>query len=228
MRIDVQLDKEDVKRLSRLPSREIPFATAYALTQLANKARLEVKGELPKKFIIRNRWTARGIITEQASKRDWPNVQSIIGSRDKYMTLQEEGGSKPVGDKAFSIPRGIRKNVRQSIGRKKWPGKILGDGSAKIPMGGRPKGAKTGTRSKPQPFIAIPKSKLMGIYVRTGRYWKFNGRRKEKYKMLWRLQSKPIPIKKREWLLHTVGQLVAKEYKNVFEHAVLRSIETMR
>jgi hypothetical protein len=50
-----------VAALSDLERRQVPYATARALTSVAYTARDEVRKELPGRFAIRRPWVARGI-----------------------------------------------------------------------------------------------------------------------------------------------------------------------
>jgi hypothetical protein len=111
--------------------RQIPFASAKALTKLALEARDEVRAGLkPPRFEIRSTWVSRGITITPAKKSDWPNASSVVGSRDAFMVQQETGGTKqPKFAGALAIPTKAGQKI--AIVRR--------TGAGKIPKRGRPK-----------------------------------------------------------------------------------------
>ena len=74
--------------------KQIPFATAVALTRVAQGAVNEVRGTLPRKFNLRSHRLPKGIQMNRAEKKDWPNITADVGSKDDFMVLQETGGIK--------------------------------------------------------------------------------------------------------------------------------------
>lgn len=100
-------------------ARQIPYATARALTALAKAAQTEIREHLgdPGRFRLRSTWTARGIRIVPADKRDFPACQAIVGSRDEYLVLQETGGTKtPNSGRRLAIPAKIPASRRGSLG----------------------------------------------------------------------------------------------------------------
>ncbi len=173
---------------------------------------------MPKHFILRNQFTKRGIQHEQAKKKDWPNAYSVVGSLSKFMVIQEEGGTKPSANKAFAIPKGIRTSDKRLVPRSKWPGKIL-PSEATLSGGGRTRGAKSGARNKPKPFL-LREHDGVGVYVRTGK-----GR---KLKRLYRLTRETLHIRGRHWLERPVMQVVKADLSNNFERALEDAMKTRR
>lgn len=82
------------RRVSEAVRKQIPFATARALTKVALVARDELRRQLPERFTIRSGWVAKGVTIVPANKTDWPNPFAVVGSRDDFMLLQETGGPK--------------------------------------------------------------------------------------------------------------------------------------
>jgi hypothetical protein len=113
--------------LDKAARKQVPFATAVALTRLAQAGQTRYRSELPKKFELRSAWTQRGILIKPARRSDWPNVRSEVGSRDDYMAMQEEGGTKR--------PRKAR---NLSLPGKRFARKLRG-ASGRIPSSRRPK-----------------------------------------------------------------------------------------
>lgn len=105
--------------LGQLATKQVPFATAKALTRTAQDARDAVRDELPKRFQIRSGWVAGGIRIVPASKSDWPRAVAWVGSRDPFMELQETGGVKrpAKGARNLAIPTSATTSKRTSGGR---------------------------------------------------------------------------------------------------------------
>ena len=91
--------------LDKLQRRQLPFATALALTRTAQTAQSEIREDLPKHFKQRGSglsWISRGIGIE-AAKKDHP--EATVYSRDWFMLYQEEGGTKhPLTAAAMAVP----------------------------------------------------------------------------------------------------------------------------
>jgi hypothetical protein len=107
--------------LSNLTRRQVPFATARALTSVAYDARDEVRRQLPKRFIIRRPWVAKGIGVVRATKAD---LEATVFSRDRFMALQEEGGTK-MGKQAIPVGRLAQRAKSEVIPRSQWPGRLM-------------------------------------------------------------------------------------------------------
>ncbi len=80
--------------LNDLARRQLPFATAVALTRVAVDSREEVARRLPHHFTIRGPRVARGVQVDPARKTDWPNPAARVGTRDEFMALHVMGGVK--------------------------------------------------------------------------------------------------------------------------------------
>lgn len=113
--------------LDKAARSQVPFATAVALTRMAQAGQARYRSELPKKFELRSTWTARGILIKPAKRSEWPRPFAIVGSRDDYMVLQEQGGTKrPKKGRELAIPG-------ERFARK------LRGGGGRIPRSRRPK-----------------------------------------------------------------------------------------
>ncbi len=111
------------RNVSDFVERQIPFATALALTRTAQDAQKALKEHLPHEFQIRSKWVQGGIRIRRANKR---NLEAQVGSRDKFMALQAEGGEKRgKGAKDVAVPMGARKKPHMKTTRAKWPGRLL-------------------------------------------------------------------------------------------------------
>lgn len=80
--------------LRELALRQLPFATAVALTRVAQDAGKHVVDKLPSHFKVRTQRTLKTVAVERANKKDWPNVHARVGTKDEFMALQVTGGTK--------------------------------------------------------------------------------------------------------------------------------------
>lgn len=83
--------------------RQIPFALKQALNGTILAAQREVLRQLPKRFIVRSNWVAKGLRTRFARKDD---LTAVIGSKDAFMAAQELGGEKTAQGQDMAIPIG--------------------------------------------------------------------------------------------------------------------------
>ena len=123
--LNIHLDKKEIERFGMLAEYHLPFATARALTWTAKDAQTKVRGELPKRFTIRNSWVSRGIQIVPAKLH---NLEAEVGSRDKFMKRQEEGGTRyPLG-KHIAIPAGVKGSKKAKIKPQDRPKALLAAG----------------------------------------------------------------------------------------------------
>jgi hypothetical protein len=110
---------ELVAWLGQLATKQVPFATAKALTRVAQDAQAEVRKELPHRFTLRSSWLVQGIRIVPAEKRDWPKARAIVGTRDQFLEIQETGGTKrpAKGAKNLAIPTAATTSRRTGTGR---------------------------------------------------------------------------------------------------------------
>lgn len=219
MKISVTIDQKGLALLNKGIQSQLPFATASALTKVAKLAQDEVKRELPRRFMIRNRFTENSIRTQRAEKRDWPNCKAVVGSISGYLPLHEDGGVKaPIG-KAFSIPKGIRRSEQTLVSRSRWPGRILPAGT-RIPGGGRTKGAVNGKRQAPKPFLLKEKGGV-GVYIRTSR----KGRA---LKRLYRLTRSSVHVRGNHWLVGPTERVINASLEKEFMSALSKALASSR
>lgn len=114
----VSSNAPELRRVFREMARtQIPFATAVALTKLAQLGRDAGRTRLEAEFKVRSKRVPRGLSIERAEKRDWPNPKAIVGHRDEFMLLHETGGFKKPqkGARRIAIPTRVVK--RTTTGR---------------------------------------------------------------------------------------------------------------
>lgn len=142
--VDVQLDLVR-KRLGSMKRKQIPFATALALTQTAADGQKAVRRTLPQRYTIRSKWLSSGIKTKKATKK---RLESRVFSRDAFMFDQEHGAVRKPKGRVFSLPRKIRARP-----------------TSKIPVTKRPKAML----AKPGVFIGRTRRNQPAIYQKVGK-----------------------------------------------------------
>jgi len=116
-------------QLDRLIARQLPFATALALTRSARDARDKARKDHARRFA---RARAKGfakfsIRATRAEKRDWPDVTAAVGSVHDFMVLQETGGTKRAARSGeIAIPTSlIRRTARGAVTKAQRPSRVL-------------------------------------------------------------------------------------------------------
>ena len=79
------------KRIRAIGSKQMPFATARALTWTAKEAQIELRNRLPDTFVIRRKWVPGGIIITPAKKQ---SLTARVGSRDDFMAEHATGAKR--------------------------------------------------------------------------------------------------------------------------------------
>lgn len=74
--------------------KQIPYATARTLTELAGEVNRAAVKDLRKYFTLRNKYVIRSFRKTMADKRDYPHCYSVAGSVAPFMELQVSGGKK--------------------------------------------------------------------------------------------------------------------------------------
>jgi hypothetical protein len=115
--IDVPIDemRRDLREFER---RQLPYATALALTRTVQDAQNEIQQALPRRFIIRNDFLAKGIRIAAAKKT---KLEARVFTVDEILRRQIMGGSKGGRGHAVALPRDVRTNKRGIISRAKRP-----------------------------------------------------------------------------------------------------------
>lgn len=157
LKIDDRSIKKTARWLDSVGKKQLPFATALALTTTAKDVqRGEVK-ELHDKFTIRNKWPTRGPYAIKVLPAKKKKLTSIIYTNADWMPLHEFGGDK--------IPRGNHIAVPTSnVKRTK---------SGKISKANRPANLK-------RSFVLKQDNGQLGIWQRKGK-----GKRSEIRPMYW-------------------------------------------
>ena len=121
LKLDVTADvAKATEYLSDLAAKRIPDAAAKALTRTAFDARDAVRDGLPERFNLRRPWISRGIGVTPAKPR---TLMAEVWSRDRFMALQETGGTK-AGTSAIPLGPMAQKARTQVIPKSQWPAQL--------------------------------------------------------------------------------------------------------
>jgi hypothetical protein len=166
MKISVKVDLSGLERmLQRLEKKQVPYATALALTRTAQDAATALNAELPQYISKPTSFTQKAFTQRKAEKHDLRAVVFAKGVQAKYLRYQVLGGDRAPNKKAQRLPSNINLNAFGNIPRGEITRLI-----ALAKAGGRLtkyKGKKLGISSKLDLFYGDPgHGKPPGIYKR--------------------------------------------------------------
>ena len=108
MQVTINTNFKELGRwMSDIERKQLPYATARALTAVAKEGVEAVQGELRARFTLRNRYSERGVRSQFARKADWPRPFSRVGidERRSYLADHVEGGiRRPQRAKWRAVP----------------------------------------------------------------------------------------------------------------------------
>lgn len=201
------INNENVRKLERdlkqMAERALPFATKKTLNDAAFQAQRIIKADLPKDFILKNRFTMRSIRVEQARTLNIRRQQSVIGSTAAFMEDQEFGGIiRSKGKHGVPIPT----SFSAGQGEKTKPRTRLPRKANRLRNLRLSKRNKTAASKKQRNMITIRNAIDTGNRVvfldlqHSKGIFKITGRKKLRFKMLYNLTHKSLVIPKRPWL----------------------------
>lgn len=114
-----------VRDLDDLTKRQVPFATAVALTRTAGDARDRLRGNLDEHFTVRGNWVGRSIQIDRAEKGHSPVAR--VGSLYEPMAAHAEGGEK-TGKGEVGVPVWARRKEADRTRPQNFPGKLAQKG----------------------------------------------------------------------------------------------------
>ena len=145
LEINVKGIKEVTEMLDDVRKKQIPFATALALTRTASKARLNVQGKMKQVFDRPTRFTLSSVLYEKATKKkqysrvyladidrktthktaDYMRVQSEGGKREhkgieNYLAEQSERLPFPIVSKWILPAKGVKLDKHGNLPRGEW------------------------------------------------------------------------------------------------------------
>lgn len=86
-------------------TKAVPYAVRNTLNDTAFLAREEWTRQLQSTFVLRNKWTEKGLRVDKASGRNVATMQAVVGSLRDYMKDREEGSTETKrGKHGVAIP----------------------------------------------------------------------------------------------------------------------------
>ncbi len=166
----------NIVRVAQRIEKNLRFAAAMALTNVARDAQQEIIRQLPERFTIRTGWLKKGIRFKPADKNA-KDIMSRVVDVDSFMAFQETGGDKTKeGGRDFSIPIGARPLLTMTTPPSKWPGALLakmGKGYFLAPLTGKALDQrsrnKKGTRTAMGQVITHGSLGKMALWKRQGK-----------------------------------------------------------
>lgn len=117
MRLNVTSNADQVARSLKRAQRQIPFATARALTETAKDGRKAEQRRLERVLDRPTPFTKRGVAIRSASKRQ---LRARIFYKDVqagYLEILEKGGTRTPEGRALLVPVGARVNKYGNLSR---------------------------------------------------------------------------------------------------------------
>jgi hypothetical protein len=210
-----------VAQFGELAERQLPYATAQALTTLAFDSQRAAKFELARAMTLRNPFSAAGLQVVRAEKRDWPDPSALLGieERRSYLIDHVLGARRSGGSHGRAIPADELRNPRGRVARGKRPGALIARSGKR--RSGRPKGARTGQRRAPLPFLLY--SRKWGNEVLAKRMGA------ARYPLLIVYAFKRgVTIKPEFDMIATATEVVSANYQRVYGDAIGRAIATAK
>lgn len=113
------------KDLDDLARKQLPFATALALTWTAGDVRDRLRANLSDHFTVRSTWVEKSIQITKANKKD-PDPAAHVGSLYGPMADHAEGGTKTSRSGKVGIPLAARPTLGATTGLGTFPAKLAG------------------------------------------------------------------------------------------------------
>lgn len=106
MEFSVDVNLPDLSRwIGDIAARQLPYATAVALTRTAADAQAFVRRGLPGAFHLRRSWVLLGVRIVAARKSDGlARMQSVVGHRDEEMVRHVTGEDKRPRGQYLAVP----------------------------------------------------------------------------------------------------------------------------
>jgi hypothetical protein len=213
--------------LQRVRQDQIPFATAKALTNVAQAARDAVKIKLPSQFRLRNEWTERGVEATMATKA---NPVALVTLNRYYMYLQEQGGVKIAKRNYIAVP--LDPQLRNRIPSNMRPRVLLAQTDLQGMVSGLKSQARIRAISKTyNAGFLIKSGSRLYIAIRTGtataRKRMLRGQRDPNVKILYVLVPQ-TKIPSRLHMHQTVEKTVRDQFQRYFAEAMDYAIKTVR
>lgn len=167
MNISVKI--EGIKGLGNF-ARQIPFATAKALTKTVQQGQLEVIRTIESKFTLRTNWykpsNQIGIRITPAKKN---NLVAEVKSNASFLNLHEKGLQKIPFGKYIAIPtQNVRRTKRDLVAKSQYPANLKNSFLINNKKGGKLLLTKSGKGKKQKTkimYVLVPKAKIKQISI---------------------------------------------------------------
>lgn len=107
-RFDDSEHRELMNKLGNFASRGLPHAIKFGLNKSAFEARTAYVSRAQEELTLRNAWTRKSIRFSKAGGRSIAGMESVVGSTQEYMRVQEEGGvEQKKGTHGVPIPTSV-------------------------------------------------------------------------------------------------------------------------
>jgi hypothetical protein len=117
--IEVRADFRPLTRsLDEVAQRQVPFATARALTDMANAAAVANRRALPSIFDRPTPFTLNSIAVQPAKKSDLVARVFVKAKQAEYLALEETGGVRRPEKRALIMPKAVQRNAFGNIPRR--------------------------------------------------------------------------------------------------------------
>lgn len=189
--------------LRSFTKKQVPFAFSLAINNTIRDTQDALKGDLPSVFTIRSTWTAKGIRTERATKK---NLIGTVGSVDPFMKHQATGGVRTARRTSLAIPKKARPRKTSKTPRSKHPGALLKSG----------KGAFFKRMPDDTTAVFMPRKTRKG-----------SKRKRPKLRLMWYLVPR-VPITQRWDLETTLLRVVDAEWAGHMRLAWAEALRTAR
>jgi hypothetical protein len=215
--VEIKFDLQPLlDQLDETQKRHIPYIRSATLNNVAFLAKEKLREELPRKFILRNKWTERGLFVWKAKRGE---SQVAVGSTREYMKDQMDGNpAKPAENVFHSIPRRVRPNRRALVPRSKYPSKLLANKKRYYVGTVESQGAQLGIWERPKERKKT-KNMMRSFTRHIG---------PEAPPRLMYLFTKKINIRKRWPLEQTLARVTASEWQREANRAIAHALATAR
>jgi len=107
VKIDIKVDIKRALRKLDIAAKQIPFATALALSKTAAQAQRDVTAELPRIFDRPNPFTQRAIGYQRASKANLTAMVFVRPKQAEYLRRQITGGTRLPRGRGLALPADV-------------------------------------------------------------------------------------------------------------------------
>lgn len=109
---------------------QMPFIMSKALNATAKEIQQTTRAAMPVRFTMRSDWIQKGLRIEPSSKG---NLEAVIYSRDRFMDLQEAGGTKTPRRKWLTIPtRAVLRTPKGVVRKSERPAALIARGITEV------------------------------------------------------------------------------------------------